>query len=338
MSERELTTSQSTDTGPGQRLHDARVQERISREQVAEMLHLSPQQISALESDDFKSLPGATYVRGYLRSYAQLLGLPVDEVVASYARLNGTYPPPRLNALVPEPQITTRDGSVKFATFLVVTVLIVLAVIWWQGRDYRLRPNEPVDRDSVTDISEDTMSPARILGTATVAGTDVEPTTAPPVPEPTTPAGEDVAAGSARMLEPGAASLVSTTTSVEAGIEQPGVAGVAPASAGGDVGALVADVAPAGLGVAGASDSRLVLETSESCWVDVRDARDHRLIYKLLPPGRTVTVFGDPPLKVFLGNPEGITIKYNGEDIDPVQFKRGRVARFTLGATTASDN
>jgi hypothetical protein len=72
--------------------------------------------------------------------------------------------------------------------------------------------------------------------------------------------------------------------------------------------------------------------------VDVRDARDHRLIYKLLPPGRTVTVFGDPPLKVFLGNPEGITIKYNGQDIDPVQFKRGRVARFTLGATTASDN
>ncbi len=320
MSETELTNSQSTDTGPGQRLHDARVQERLSREQVAEMLHLSPQQISALESDDFKSLPEATYVRGYLRSYAQLLGLPVDEVVASYARLNGSYRSARLNALVPEPQITTRDGSVKFATFLVVTVLIVLAVIWWQGRDYRLRPSEPVDRGSVTDISGDTMSPARILDTATVAGTDVEPTIAPPV------------------LEPGAASPVSTTTSVEARIEQPGVAGVEPASAGGDAGDLVVHVAPAALGVAGASDARLVLATSESCWVDVRDARDHRLIYKLLSPGRTVTVFGDPPLKVFLGNPEGITIKYNGEDIDPVQFKRGRVARFTLGATTASDN
>ncbi|MFQ5756409.1 MAG: RodZ domain-containing protein [Acidiferrobacterales bacterium] len=338
MSERELTTSQSTDTGPGQRLHDARVQERLSREQVAEMLHLSPQQISALESDDFKSLPGATYARGYLRSYAQLLGLPVDEVVASYARLNGAYRSARLNALVPEPQITTRDGSVKFATFLVVTVLIVLAVIWWQGRDYRLRPNESVDRGSVTDISGDTMSPARIRGTARGVGTEVEPSTVPPVPEPATHAGEDVVPGSTPALEPGAASAASTTTSVEARIEQPGVAGIAPPSTGGDAGDLIADVAPAGFGVAGASDAHLVLETSESCWVDVRDARDNRLIYKLLPPGRTVTVFGDPPLKVFLGNPEGIMIKYNGEDIDPVQFKRGRVARFTLGATTASDN
>jgi cytoskeleton protein RodZ len=349
MSETEIPTPQQTDNGPGKQLHDARVQVRLSREQVAEMLHLSPQQIRALESNDFKSLPGSTYVRGYLRSYAQLLGLPVDEIVGSYARLNGTFRSARLNALVPEPQVTTRDGSVKFATFLVVTVLIVLAVVWWQGRDYRLLSDGPVGGVSIANGANDGASPgpARTsdLGTLPVAsGPELGPaptaSALPAVPPPATGTAGDMNGRNLPASEPDAASG-STTTSGAAFIEPGRGPGSTQAWAGREANPAETVDESTGSGVASppvaANQARLVLTTREEVWVDVRDARDNRLVYKLLPEGRKMTVFGTPPLKVFLGNPGGITVEYNGKNIDTRQFQRGRVARFTLGATT-SDN
>ena len=76
--------------GPGKILCDARKQLGFSPEEVAEILNLSTSQINALENDDFASLPGSTYVRGYLRSYAQVLELSSDDILADYARVNGT--------------------------------------------------------------------------------------------------------------------------------------------------------------------------------------------------------------------------------------------------------
>ncbi len=348
MSETEIPTPQQTDNGPGKQLHDARVQVRLSREQVAEMLHLSPQQIGALESNDFKSLPGSTYVRGYLRSYAQLLELPVDEIVASYGRLNGAYRAARLNALAPEPQVTTRDGSVKFATFLVVTVLIVLAVVWWQGRNNRLLFDGPVGGVSVTNGANDSASPGPAatvdLGTAPAASwpePGSSPSALPAVAPSATGVDEDASGQGLPASEPEAASE-STTASTTALVEQGRAPGAVQTSAGRDANPVEtideSAESQAATSPAGANQARLVLTTSEPVWVDVRDARDNRLVYKLLPAGRRVTVFGTPPLKVFLGNPGGITVEYDGKNIDPMQFKRGRVARFTLGATTASDN
>ena len=71
-------------TGPGRLLRQARQDLRLAPEDVAQILHLSSKQITALEADDFQSLPGPTYVRGYLRGYAQLLGLSPEKVVEIY--------------------------------------------------------------------------------------------------------------------------------------------------------------------------------------------------------------------------------------------------------------
>ena len=66
--------------GPGVRLAQARDELGLPVKEVARMLNLSPSHITALENDDYESLFGPTYVRGYLRSYAQLLGLPPEEI------------------------------------------------------------------------------------------------------------------------------------------------------------------------------------------------------------------------------------------------------------------
>src|SRR4030065_2640549 len=103
-------------SGPGRLLHEARLDLRLAPEDVAQILHLSSKQIVALEQDDYKNLPGPTYVRGYLRSYAQLLGLSPEKVLESYNGLTIPSKPISLPQSAPPPQITSSDRLIKAAT------------------------------------------------------------------------------------------------------------------------------------------------------------------------------------------------------------------------------
>lgn len=121
--------------GPGGLLRQARADLRLPVEEVAKLLNLSPRQIVALEQDDYEHLPGATYVRGYLRNYALLLGLAPDKVVESYNCLPDAARPVDLTKLTTAPEIGSGDRLVKFVTLMVAAIVLGLAAVWWQGRD-----------------------------------------------------------------------------------------------------------------------------------------------------------------------------------------------------------
>ena len=61
--------------GPGARLREAREAANISLDRIAMSLLLDPKIVEALEEDDFDRLPAPTFVRGYLRGYARVLGV-----------------------------------------------------------------------------------------------------------------------------------------------------------------------------------------------------------------------------------------------------------------------
>ena len=119
--------------GPGKALAQARTDLGLSREDVARQLHLKPPLVIALENDNYESLPGATYVRGYLRSYAQLLGLPAEPILEAHARLVGDPQPLALPSLSPPPQVTSGHRHIKLTTYLVASIVVGLALLWWQG-------------------------------------------------------------------------------------------------------------------------------------------------------------------------------------------------------------
>ena len=70
--------------GSGSLLAAERKNQQQSIEDIASELNLSIAQIRAIETDQSEGLPEATYVRGYIRSYANLLGLNPDEILKSY--------------------------------------------------------------------------------------------------------------------------------------------------------------------------------------------------------------------------------------------------------------
>ena len=67
--------------GPGNVLRSKREEYEWSVDAVAEALHLSTSSVKAIEADRYEDLPGATYVMGYWRSYARLLGIDIEDTI-----------------------------------------------------------------------------------------------------------------------------------------------------------------------------------------------------------------------------------------------------------------
>lgn len=80
----EEQASKAAHPSPGELLRNAREAAGLSIEQVAEKLHLLQSIVSSLEKDCYDRIRGETFVRGYMRNYARLLGISADEVVGRY--------------------------------------------------------------------------------------------------------------------------------------------------------------------------------------------------------------------------------------------------------------
>jgi cytoskeletal protein RodZ len=70
--------------GPGERVKAARLKAGKDIEWAAGQLRLRKSVIEALEANDYERLPPPVFVQGYLRSYADMLGLPVAEIAQEY--------------------------------------------------------------------------------------------------------------------------------------------------------------------------------------------------------------------------------------------------------------
>ena len=110
---------------PGARLSAARKERELSLKTVADELKLDVSMVVALEQDDRTALPAAIFVKGYLRRYARLTGLPEDELVSDYSDSMGEPPPLSVVA------IKRKKSFIRLpsARLLRNIILILLAVI-----------------------------------------------------------------------------------------------------------------------------------------------------------------------------------------------------------------
>ena len=120
--------------GPGAHLRAARENKGLSVNAVAESLFLQPKTLELIEADAYDSLPAPTFVRGYLRGYAQVLGLPTGPVLDMYDR-QGFEPPPLNTDATESTQAHTSDTSVRLVTYAIAVVLAVLVGLWWNSQE-----------------------------------------------------------------------------------------------------------------------------------------------------------------------------------------------------------
>jgi len=97
LNDREADTDQERQLGlasVGATLAAAREQQQRSLDSVAADLHLQPAVVGAIERGDEAKLPASTFLRGYVRSYARLLGLDDTSLTAQLPLLNEYRPAP----------------------------------------------------------------------------------------------------------------------------------------------------------------------------------------------------------------------------------------------------
>jgi cytoskeleton protein RodZ len=124
------------EAGPGAWLAAAREEAGLSLMQAAERLHLDVSAVKALEAERFEVLCAAVHVRGHLRRYAELLGLPALEVEKSFLQLHPARSTPDLRhgaGLAQKSDAASRALRPGTAA-LGALVLVIIGVVLWARR------------------------------------------------------------------------------------------------------------------------------------------------------------------------------------------------------------
>lgn len=275
-------------TGPlgGERLRAARRENDISVRDIAKELHLDEPKVRALEENSFEVLGAPVFAKGHLRKYAELVGVPVDDILADYYQLNRSAGAP---PVVGPKRVQPRDISLgPWILGGLLAIAVAGAAYWWFTREPQVEDNAAV-----------------------------EPATLAPFASQ----GEDD--GLPLDLE------ADNTTDLAAASASPGDAEVSPEPV--ESAPLLTEPV-----VRDASESLLPqvqveLTYSGDCWTEASDASGRRLFYDLGSAGRVVTIGGDAPIRIVLGDGDNVSIRVEGRNYPiPNSARSGRLARLTI--------
>jgi len=140
-------------TSPGEILRGARELYGWSLEDVAAELNLLPHVVEALEADDYSHTAGWTYAVGYLRNYARLAGVSIEQAIADRQEL---LPPKEDGPGTMTETATSRPQPVPIQYRWVVTAGVLLVVV---GGLYAAFLNRASDVERLrVDLAEETRS------------------------------------------------------------------------------------------------------------------------------------------------------------------------------------
>lgn len=121
----------------GGRLRQARQERGLSLHDVARVTRLSISVLRAIERNDFASLPGGIYRKGYLRSLAREVGLDPEQIAADY---DEEFAPVATPVVVSrkagrEHQWVTQLTPSSRRSVVTLAISIALAIGWFAWRD-----------------------------------------------------------------------------------------------------------------------------------------------------------------------------------------------------------
>lgn len=115
----------------GEKLRQAREERGISISEVAEQTRISALYIQSIENDDYRTLPGGIFNKGFVKSYARCVGVDEQEALQDYAALTGSQNIQSVDEpKTRRPQVLTDDNrsssSLKTIVFAVILVTLIV--------------------------------------------------------------------------------------------------------------------------------------------------------------------------------------------------------------------
>jgi cytoskeleton protein RodZ len=112
----------------GDKLRQARERRGLSVRQIADRTKIGAATLEALERNDVRRLPGGIFSRGFVKSYAEEVGLDPDETVREFLELFGAEPSPAPR-VVPIPEAESAFESQRRIAATVLTLVVASVVV-----------------------------------------------------------------------------------------------------------------------------------------------------------------------------------------------------------------
>lgn len=292
---------------PGARLRAAREAAGLTLSEVAQILKFSPRQIEALERDDYRILPGATFVRGFVRAYAKLLKL---DAMALLSLLDDAAPASEAEIVPPEnmgdadtSSFIERNQRWLIAGLLLMVLAVVAAYLYTRMEGPVGGKQAPAAAALPVPLAPPAQPAAEPLGAAVV----------PAAPTPALPASSE-SAGAPGINGVGVMPAPATALPVNPLPGTPQASNPPPLLS-----------APA---VANAQT--LMFDFDAVSWLEVKDASQRIVLTGEFPRGSRQVVNGRPPYQLWIGKASGVRVTYGERKVDLQPYTRDAVARLTL--------
>ncbi|WP_166263711.1 RodZ domain-containing protein [Marinobacter caseinilyticus] len=315
----------------GRTLRKAREAAGLTVNQVAQDQHLRPSVIQYIENGDYEQIESELFLKGYVRTYAGLVGLNQNEVIAD---LDDELEPLRkereqaqqVNPLQDIERRKRHKKRIARSVFLVVVVLGIGIAAWRytmlsQDADSPAVPAEKVSREP-TQVSPEQPEPSALMSPGD------EPAVKP-IPDPLdeAPVAEDVAEDEGEVIPAEQAVLEEPSQATDANVADLGESASAPAvssTASLETSTTSNVIDPQVSQVTGVADSqvRLIATFTNDCWVQVTDANGQTLVSSLRRSGGRINVAGQPPLRIVFGAADAVErVEFSGETVDMSPYR-----------------
>jgi cytoskeleton protein RodZ len=293
----------------GQRLAAAREHLGWSHADVATRLKLPVNLIARLEGDDYTGLTEGIFLRGYLLSYARLVGVP-DAAAIRIAAAHSHAAPLVATGTISRSRYLFDRYSVS-ATYLVLTAIIVVPAVWLAthgGLQQNLarttlldpQPNVSVISQATAPAAGDTHSAMVAAGVATNTASAEPPDF--PQADPSPVIASMAPFPSEHAAIPAAEPVPLAAPSAEA---------------------------------IGSGAHTLDLKLAQQSWVEITGPGGQKIEYAMLAAGSEHTYRSDGPVSILLGNAQGAEMTTDGTAFDMTPFQRGNVAHIKLFGAAA---
>ena len=305
----------------GQTLREARERLGMSVHDIAERIKFAPKQVDALEANDFAHLPQATFLRGFVRSYARVLqlddaalisALPVDPAKQATAKVAA------VNVAFPTMQSLQRINVLWLVGALGIAIVLGLFVLLHEGAP-KAKPAQiviepvilPPAGNPVSAVVETESQPAK-----PPAEPAVEPhklAEQPKVAKPATPSLPRIETAPVSTVKPKAGQTELQSVSQVEGVSAPAI--VKP---------------PIPLEILKRRPLHLIF--NEDSWAEVIDTRGMVLLSRSNPAGTEKWVGGPrhEPYDISIAHPANVKLYYKGKEVDLSPYAGKGVAHFKL--------
>lgn len=300
----------------GEVLREARERASYDIAYVAAQTHLSKEVIQAIEDENFDRLSKRVFIRGYIRSYAKLLGVDVQPLMDAHQKLSSDNDIPTPVSKLAKRKQSHIEPVIIWGSAVVFVLAMGLLVAWWLNQDAEkpvelaLVTESPSDQSGTVNeeqeaigqqVTQDYLEKAHEVELGQLNPENIsQQQNEIPVIENTVIVDSEAVDNFASLSEDSEQPLIKI-------IENPE-----------DIEAV-------------ADRINLTMICKEESWIEILDAQERTLLRGLFQAGHTRTISGQAPLAVLLGNAPGVVLEVNGKPFDSSDYVRqDKTARFKI--------